>query len=174
MLDTAPSGLQPPARRRRSQRSDLEAELARLTLVSYAELQSHWRRLFRSPPPRKIGRDTLELGVAWKLQEKALGGLNNTTRRTLAAHAESLRTTGDLAKPRAVTLKPGARLLREWNGETHSVLVLDDGFQWRGRPWRSLSAIAREITGTRWSGPRFFGLAGGGPTTAKPIAASNA
>ncbi len=173
MLDTAPSGSQPPARRRRSQGSDLKAELARLTLASYVELQSEWRRLFRSPPPRKIGRDSLELGVAWKLQERALGGLNNTARRTLAAFAESLRTTGDLAKPRAITLKPGARLLREWNGETHTVLVLEDGFQWRGRPWRSLSAIAREITGTRWSGPRFFGLAGG-PVEAKPIMASDA
>jgi hypothetical protein len=161
-----------PARRRRSQ-SDLTAELARLTRASYAELQSDWRRLFRSPSPRKIGRNCLELGVAWKLQEEVLGGPNKTTRRTLAALAESLRTSGALAKPRAVRLKPGARLLREWNGETHAVLVLEEGFQWRGRPWRSLSAIAREITGARWSGPRFFGLAGRS-AEAKPIVTSDA
>ncbi len=65
---------------------------------------------------------------------------------------------GDLTQARAVRLKPGAKLVREWRGETHDVLVLEDGFQWRGRQWRSLSAIAREISGTHWSGPRFFGL----------------
>jgi hypothetical protein len=69
-----------------------------------------------------------------------------------------METKSDLAKPRAVTPKPGARLLRPWNGVTHEVLAVEDGFLWAGRTWRSLSVIAREVTGTRWSGPRFFGL----------------
>lgn len=155
-------------RRRRFAPRDLEAALTRLTRASYSDLQSKWRRLFHSPPPRQIGRDSLELGLAWKLQERTLGGLNDATRRKLAALAEPLRRTGTVAKPRTVTLKPGARLLRELNGETHVVLVLEKGFEWRGRRWRSLSVIAREITGARWSGPRFFGLKEG-PNGAKPI-----
>ncbi len=67
---------------------------------------------------------------------------------------------GDLARRRIARLKPGAKLTREWRGETHTVIVLEDGFEWRGRKWRSLSSIAREITGAHWSGPRFFGLNG--------------
>ena len=69
-----------------------------------------------------------------------------------------METKSDLGTPRVISLKSGARLLRAWNGVTHEILVVEDGFLWAGRTWRSLSAIAREITGTRWSGPRFFGL----------------
>ena len=149
-----------PANRSRKQPAagDLEVRLEALARLEYLELQAEWQRLFRSRPPRKLGRETLELAVAWKLQERVLGGLSSSNKRHLAGLAQSLRTSGDIAKVRTVTLKRGATLLREWNGETHQVLVLDAGFRWRGRSWRSLSAIAREITGTRWSGPRFFGL----------------
>ena len=73
---------------------------------------------------------------------------------------DTLEAKGDLAKARAVKLKPGARLVREWHGRTHDVLVTEAGFLWRSETWRSLTAIAREITGTHWSGPRFFGLPG--------------
>ncbi len=69
-----------------------------------------------------------------------------------------MATKSDLTKARKVTLKPGARLVRAWGGETHEILVVVDGFLWRGKKWRSLSVIAREMTGTHWSGPRFFGL----------------
>ena len=79
-------------------------------------------------------------------------------KRRLAGIAEELRKGGDLTAGPAIRLKPGLRLVREWRGETHTVLVLEDGFEWNGERRRSLSAIAREITGTRWSGPRFFGL----------------
>ena len=79
-------------------------------------------------------------------------------KRRLAALAKTMDEKGDLAKARVVRLKPGAKLVREWRGKTHDVLVLEDGFQWRGQRGRSLSAIAREISGTHWSGPRFFGL----------------
>ena len=147
------------ARRRGSAASSLAADLAALSHRTYPDLQAEWRRLYRSPPPKQTSRDLLELGIAWKLQEKALGGLAPAARRQLATLADTLGTDGDIATPRAVAPKAGARLVREWNGETHDVLVLEDGFRWRGKTCPSLSAIAREITGARWSGPRFFGIA---------------
>ena len=143
------------------QRADtvlLASELAAVSKMGTTELRGYWRRLYRVPPPRKVSRDLLELAVAWKLQERALGGLGGVTRRQLAELARTMAAKSDLAKARTVDLRPGARLVREWNGETHEVLVVDNGFQWRGRTWASLSVIARELTGTRWSGPRFFGL----------------
>lgn len=149
---------------------DLPELLAAIGQLTHADLQAEWRRLYRSHPPKKIGRDLLELAVAWKLQEKALGGLSAAAKRQLESLAHVKSTKGDLAKHRTVKLKPGARLMREWHGQTHDVLVLDHGFQWRGRKWPSLSSIAREITGTRWSGPRFFGLHGRA-SQAEPIRA---
>ncbi len=79
-------------------------------------------------------------------------------KRRLAGIAEDLRKNKDLSGGPAIRVKPGLRLVREWRGETHTVLVLEDGFEWNGKRRRSLSAIAREITGTQWSGPSFFGL----------------
>ena len=139
--------------------ANLEERLAALALMSHAELRAEWRRLYRAHPPQKVGRDVLELGVAWKLQEKALGGTSAATKRRLAELARVMESKGDLAKARAIRLRPGAKLVREWRGETHDVLVTESGFLWRGESWRSLSAIALEITGAHWSGPRFFGLA---------------
>ena len=98
------------------------------------------------------------LAIAWKLQAGVHGGLTAAQTRKLANLGRVLREEGDLAGSAAIRVKPGVRLMREWRGETHQVLVLEDGFEWNGRRWRSLSAIAREITGTHWSGPRFFGL----------------
>ena len=138
--------------------ADLATRLAALPGLSHGDLRAEWRRLYRSEPPKKIGRDLLELGIAWRLQEKALGGMSAALKRRIADLAKTMETKGDLARARAVTLKPGARLMREWRGVTHDVRMLEDGFEWRGTRWRSLSAIAREITGTQWSGPRFFGL----------------
>ena len=138
--------------------SDLVERLAALGQLPQTDLRAEWRRLLRAHPPKRISRDLLELAVAWKLQEKALGGLGAPIRRQLGSLTQTMESKGDLAKARAVQPRPGARLIREWHGETLDVLVLDDGFRWRGQQWRSLSAIAREITGTRWSGPRFFGL----------------
>ena len=100
------------------------------------------------------------LGVAWKIQEQAHGGLGAATKRRLADLAKTMEKNGDVTRDRVTCFKPGARLVREWHGETHTVIVLEDGFQWKGRRWRSLSVIAREITGVHWSGPRFFGLKG--------------
>jgi len=136
----------------------LAQHLAALPQMSHADLRGEWRRLYRAQPPKKLGRDMLELGVAWKLQEKALGGLGAASRRRLADVAAVLEKKGDLGQARVAKLRPGARLVREWRGQTHEVLVSEHGFHWGGKTWRSLSVIAREITGTQWSGPRFFGL----------------
>jgi Protein of unknown function (DUF2924) len=136
----------------------LTAEIAALGTMTYTDLRFAWRRLYRVHPPKKLSRELIELGVAWKLQERVLGGLSATTKRQLAELARTMATKSDLAKPRRASLKPGARLVRAWGGETHEVVVVEDGFLWRGRTWRSLSVIAREMTGTHWSGPRFFGL----------------
>ncbi|MGD9669854.1 MAG: DUF2924 domain-containing protein [Hyphomicrobiaceae bacterium] len=136
----------------------LEAALSALASMSPADLRNEWLRHYRSRPPSRLSRDLLELGVAWKLQERAFGGLSAATKRQIAELGQTMATKADLTKARAVTLRPGARLIREWKGETHEVQVFEEGFLWRGKTWRSLSAIAREMTGTQWSGPRFFGI----------------
>ena len=133
----------------------LTERLHALTGMEVSALRDEWNRLYRNPPPARISRQLLELGIAWKLQEAALGGLSRAMQRQLGG-------SGDIATAeapsRAIVIKPGARLVREWRGVTHDVLVVDGGYEWRGQRWTSLSMIAREITGTRWSGPRFFGL----------------
>ena len=147
--------------RRRADLNALNVQLAALSGMDAPELRTEWRRLYRSHPPKLLRRDLLELGVAWKLQERVLGGLSAATKRQLGELARTMAEKSDLTKARKVSLKPGARIIREWNGEMHEVLVVEDGFRWRGRTWRSLSMIAREMTGTHWSGPRFFGLKAG-------------
>jgi hypothetical protein len=140
----------------------LAAELAALTRMDGEALRTEWRRLYRRQSPPKLSRDLLELVVAWKLQELVLGGLGSGAERQLAELAEMLTSRSDLPRVRRVSLKPGARIVRHWGGQSHEVAVAENGFLWRGRIWKSLSAIARELTGTRWSGPRFFGLDKGG------------
>ena len=137
---------------------DLSEKLTALAGFDTTVLRREWRRLYRSHPPLHIRRDLLVLAIAWKLQVRAHGGLTAAQKRKLAGIAEELRKTGDLSASPAIRIKPGMRLVREWHGETHDVLVLEDGFEWNGKHYRSLSAIAREITGAKWSGPRFFGL----------------
>jgi hypothetical protein len=105
-----------------------------------------------------VRRDLLLLGVAWKVQEQAYGGLGAATKRRLADLADALERDGDVTRGRVARLRAGVKLVREWHGKTHTVIVREEGFEWRGRHWRSLSVIAREITGGHWSGPRFFGL----------------
>lgn len=137
---------------------EMERRLEALADLTPSELRREWRRLYRSPPPR-LSRDLLIRAVAYRVQELRYGGLTKATRRKLA----SLQGAGDLgeqlAKARIRRIKAGTRLLREWNGRTHTVMVEKDGFTYRGQNYRSLSAVARAITGARWSGPRFFGVA---------------
>jgi hypothetical protein len=135
--------------------SELVAEqLQKLEALDAQELRAEWRERFRCPAPKWMQRDLLLRVIAYHLQEQSLGGLKASTRRKLRQLAE----TEEPRKPSAPKLKPGSQLLREWNGEMHRVDVLEAGFLWRGRTYPSLSVIAREITGSRWSGPRFFGL----------------
>lgn len=135
---------------------DVAAELVRLADLTIFELRAEWRRLHRAQPPMRLSRDLLMRGITYKLQERPLGGLSKATLRKL----ESFNAKTDADKPPAapVSLKPGTRLVREWRGATHSVLVHADGFEWNGERYGSLSLIAEKITGAHWSGPRFFGL----------------
>jgi len=144
--------------RNKSKEQKLAAELAALDKMSISDLRIAWRRLYRAHPPKSLRRDLIQMAVAWKKQEKALGGHSAATRRQLKELAQTVEDKSGLAEVRRVRLRPGARLVREWGGETYEVLVTEDGFSWRSENWRSLSVIAREITGARWSGPRFFGI----------------
>ena len=121
------------------------------------ELRREWRRLYRSEPP-KISRDLLIRGIGYRLQEIQHGGLGKTTLRKLKTLAKMFRATGRVAPDLGLSLKPGARLVREWHGRTHTVTVTEDGFDYAGMSYPSLTMVAKKITGARWSGPRFFGL----------------
>jgi len=132
--------------------------LTRLPELDLRELQELWRRLYKTATAPRLGRELLTRAVAYRMQELAAGGLRPELQRQLQQIARELRQTGRTMLPPRVRLKPGTRLLREWKGRSHEVLVLDDGFSWQTGHYRSLSAIARKITGTAWSGPLFFGL----------------
>jgi Protein of unknown function (DUF2924) len=121
------------------------------------ELRREWRRLYRGEPP-KLSRDLLVRGIGYRLQEIQHGGLGKSTRRKLKTLAKMFRTEGRVAPDPGLSLKPGARLVREWHGRTHTVTVTDDGFEYAGTTYPSLTKIAIKITGAHWSGPRFFGL----------------
>jgi hypothetical protein len=126
-------------------------------ITSLDELRREWRRLYHGDPPR-ISRDLLILGIAYRLQEIEHGGLGKATLRKLRTLAKALRATGRVGPTPSLSLKPGARLVREWRGRTHTVTVTEDGFDYAGTTYPSLTTIARKITGAHWSGPRFFGL----------------
>jgi hypothetical protein len=139
-----------------------EGEIDRLRLLGLEELRREWRRLNHSEPPR-ISRDLLALALGYRLQEIAHGGLGKATRRKLQTMAKALRRTGRVGPTPSLSLKPGARLVREWRGRTHTVSITEDGFEYAGTPYPSLTKIAKKITGAHWSGPRFFGLPAAGP-----------
>lgn len=125
--------------------------------TSLDELRREWRHLYNNDPPR-ISRDLLILGLAYRRQEIEHGGLGKSTLRKLRTLAKTLRSTGRVGPTPSLSLKPGARLVREWRGRTHTVTVTEDGFEYGGASYLSLTKVAKEITGTHWSGPRFFGL----------------
>jgi hypothetical protein len=131
--------------------------LQALPALSVEELRKEWRRLYRSQPPR-LSRDLLVRAIAYRIQELRYGGLSKATSRKLATLVQARRSDGEIAPEGAQRIRAGARLVREWNGRTHTVTVEEEGFTYAGRSYRSLTAIAREITGARWSGPRFFGV----------------
>ncbi len=136
----------------------LADRLAELGNLSVTDLRAWWERAFKRPAPRRISRDLLLRALAYHVQEQAEGGLSKATRRRLAKLAGLNGENREPISSPNHRLKSGSRLIREWHGVTHSVTVLDDGFDWRGNRYASLSQIARAITGARWSGPLFFGL----------------
>lgn len=139
--------------------SELATELEALQALSRQELGERWEELYERPCPRSMSRLLLLRAVAYRIQERVLGGLDRTTRRRLERAEANLQAGKPLASP-TPRIKPGTRLLREWQGVLHEVTVLEKGVEYRSDTWPSLSAVAREITGTHWSGPRFFGLKG--------------
>ena len=132
--------------------------LVRLPELGLDELRQHWRVLYKAEASPHLSRELLLRAVAYRMQEAALGGLPPQRQRQLRQFAQQLNDSQEgRVRPRP-ELKPGTRLVREWQGRTYEVLVLDDGLSWQGTSYRSLSALARKITGTAWSGPLFFGL----------------
>jgi Protein of unknown function (DUF2924) len=138
-------------RQQRTEAAAIEAEIAQLRSLALDALRRRWRVMFGRTPPAALSKDLLGRMIAWRLQERALGGLDRDSLRFLdglARHGSSPRRH----------LKPGTVLVRDYQGQRHIVTVAPDGFDWQGTIYASLSAIARAITGTAWSGPRFFAL----------------
>jgi hypothetical protein len=132
--------------------------LSRLPTLDIGELRQQWRSLYKTQPPANLSRELLLRAVAYRMQEVTVGGLRPARQRQLRQTAQQFNRIGAVNTPPRPELKPGTRLMREWQGRTYDVLVLDDGFSWQNTQYRSLSALAKKITGTAWSGPLFFGL----------------
>ncbi|MFC0588254.1 DUF2924 domain-containing protein [Novosphingobium aquiterrae] len=128
----------------------LDTKLAALAGASPAQLREQWLEVTRRPLPR-VSPGLLRLALAWELQARVSGGLPRRVSQKLEQMAAAKTSTRDI--------QPGMRLVREWNGKVHVVTIAEDGaIHWNDRAWKSLSEVARTITGTRWSGPAFFGL----------------
>jgi len=132
----------------------IEGRIEDLQSLDVIALREEWRRIKGSTPPR-LSRDLLLRAVAYELQVEAFGGLSAQALRKISMAEDK---AGDALETPQARLSSGARLVREWHGRTHSVEVLQNGFLFEGQTYRSLSEIARSITGSHWSGPRFFGL----------------
>jgi Protein of unknown function (DUF2924) len=139
-------------------RAALGEEIAGLSKAAIANLRERWKTLYGKQPPGGLGRSFLIRAIGYRLQEQACGGLRSSTRRLLARVAEEAAAGSWPKRPPVRKAEMGTILVREWQGNAHRVTVLDDGVSFNGRRYRSLSEVAREITGSRWSGPRFFGL----------------
>ena len=135
----------------------LKARLAELKAIGPEDLRRRWCQLFRRPPPRQASAEFLRRAIAFRMQAARFGGIPQITRRRLAQLAV-MYGNGKHVTAQPVHLRAGTRLIREWKGESYEVCVLEYGFICRGERYDSLSQIARKITGTRWSGPLFFGL----------------
>lgn len=138
--------------------SDVVAELERLPTMPIAALRKRYQELFRTDPPKAFGPDLLRRSIAHRIQERAYGGLPPATQRLLdqLVRTAADKPNGRLELPRRI--KPGCELLRTWNRRVYRVAILETGFAYDGKTFTSLSEIATLITGTKWNGPRFFGL----------------
>jgi len=134
----------------------VEDRLASLDQLGLASLRAQWAILYGRPAPMRLSRDLLARAIAYRIQAERWGGLRPALCRRLERLGNG--SEGEAAQRSMLRLQPGVRLMREWNGETYVVDVLADGYHWNSERYRSLSAVARAITGARWSGPRFFGL----------------
>ena len=136
----------------------VEDELDRLETMPIAQLRVRYQEVFRTEPPKAFGPDLLRRSIAHRIQEKAYGGLSRPAQRLLdqAMKAFAAKPNGKIVLPRRI--KPGSVLVRQWKGRSHRVMVLADGFAYEGDVYSNLSEIAVLITGTKWNGPRFFGL----------------
>src|SRR5215831_9226769 len=143
--------------------SDVEAEVARLLDRSTQELQLAWREFHRTGPPVGLSRDLLIRALAYELQGRH-GGASAALRRRVQTFAGASEK-GALPVDPGIVLKAGTTLVRQWRGHAHTVLVSENGFEYEGQRYRSLTMIAERITGARWSGPRFFGLTTRAPTS---------
>ncbi|WP_430397412.1 DUF2924 domain-containing protein [Ferrovibrio sp.] len=144
-----------------SQASPVRARpsLETLEQLPTSELKRLWSERWKSGGlPKRVSRELLVLGLAYDQQARMLGGLSKEAKRRLESVIAGLERTGKVDIEVPIRIKPGTRLVREWQGERHEVTVLEKRFAYRGRQFDSLSEVAREITGTRWSGPVFFGL----------------
>ncbi len=135
---------------------EVEVRIEEMRTLPRHELETSWIRIHGCNPPKGVKRRFLERAIAYHLQTRAFGGLQPRARKALMAVLADQRNVGSEGSAMS-SLRPGSRLVREWNGRSHHVHVLDNGFAFKGKVYRSLSAIAREITGARWSGPRVFG-----------------
>jgi Protein of unknown function (DUF2924) len=149
----------------------IEAEIDLIRSLGLDALRTRWREIFGRTPPAGLTKDIMGRMLAWQIQEKALGGLDRATVKLL----ERLAKGDNSGLEGKRHLKAGTVLIREYRGERHTVTVVPDGFLWQGITYGSLSTIAHEITGTKWNGPRFFGLRmagnGAGEVGASPSAA---
>jgi hypothetical protein len=138
----------------REQEAEIEAEIERIRSLPINEVRTQWRQMLKLPPPSSLGKDMLGRMIAYRIQEKAFGGLSRASRRVL----DELAGGKQAIEPARRRLKPGTVLVREYQGERHTVTVAPDGFVWREETYTSLSTIAHLVTGTNWNGPKFFGL----------------
>lgn len=154
----------------------LARSIGALRGLSAQQLRDEWRRLYRGQPPR-LSRDLLIRSLAYRMQEIAHGGLSKANQRKLGQLTREMAVKGTVSVATDIHLRPGVRLMREWRGRTHTVIVLEDGFEFAGKNYPSLTRIARLITGAHWSGPRFFGLnrkqVREGNASAEPTALAN-
>ena len=137
---------------------DLNAEINAIQALAPPELQRRWRKHYRRNPPKSLPPKLMREAFIYALQENAFGGLSAKTRRRLDVLAAKLDTDPTSPVCSDGSLRPGARLVREWRGDRYEVEVMENGFALNGKTYNSLSEIAFTITGTKWSGPRFFGL----------------
>ena len=136
---------------------ELSQRIATLNELSAPQLRDEWRRLYRGQPPR-LSRDLLIRAIAYRMQELAYGGLSKATQRKLDTLTKELKVKGGIVVTPDTSLRPGTRVVREWRGRTHTVVVTENGFEYAGKIFPSLTKLAFAITGAHWSGPRFFGL----------------